>query len=223
MTAEEKKARRSEINKWIWVLVVDIGIVAGYLITEGVNPIYTNFLILVHINRWFLIIASLGIVALFMFLNLIIEKIGVESMSDDTSTGQDKVRGLIQALLKVKVGRKRWTTRYYSVVQLGVMAFIGLVMGHWSLLAVYGLAWFLGLLVTAAAAHAYDKAPDEWKSADTTGDGVPDDEAELLRKAEMNPVSLAFENAREKRAEEKRKKNESTESLVDTLFKDDLT
>ena len=223
MTVEEKKARRGEIRKWIWIISLDIGIVGGYLLTGGVSRIYTNFLTLVHVLCWLSTLGCLLVVILFMFMNVIVEKVGVESLASQGATGQDKMREMVRHLLKLKVARAQWMTKYYkAVIQLGVLIFIGVVMGHWSLFVAYGASWFLALMVTASAAHAYDKAPAEWKGVDSSGDGASDEEAELLRKAEMNPIQLAFENAKEKRAEEKRKKNEAAETLVDSLLEDDF-
>jgi hypothetical protein len=222
MTAAEKKAKWSSRRKWTWTIGTDVGIVVGYLMTGGVSNIYSNFLLLMHIYCWLQVFGGVLMVAIFLFMNKLIEKIGTDTMSPGSEDGS-KAREFVKALLQVKAMRMRWINKVYKgVIQLGTLVFIGLIMGHWSLFVAYGLSWFAGLMITASATHAYDTAPTEWKGEDTTGDGVPDEEAEMLEQAGMNPIQLAFQEAKEKKAEAARKKTESTENLVDSMMENDL-
>lgn len=98
------------------------------------------------------------------------------------------------------------------------MLFIGLVMGHWSLFVAYSLYYIASLCTLGASIAAYDQSPASWKGEDKDGDGVPDDEQELLRKAGMDPITKLVTDRAEKKAEEERKKTEATENLVETML-----
>jgi hypothetical protein len=223
--AEKKKLNRQSIRKWFVAIALDSGIVLGFLYTGGVSEIYTNFLILVHVVCWLTAFSCTLGALFFAFFNVILEKMGPQliAASNNDQSAQTKMQDFAYGMLKVKASKQSWWyTTYRGFIEFGVLLFIAIAMGHWTLFIAYGAAWATGWWLSGSASGAYDKLPADWKSADTVGDGVPDDETELLKHASLNPVSKALLVAKEKKEEEARQEEEARESLVDALMDSDV-
>jgi hypothetical protein len=94
-------------------------------------------------------------------------------------------------------------------------------MGHWSLFTAYAFSYMISLWLLSTVSTAYDKLPAHWKSEDKDGDGVPDEEAEILKNASLDPISKVIVERRELKEKIAKAKEEAAEDIVKTLLGDE--
>jgi hypothetical protein len=172
-----------------------------------------------HILCWFSVFMLSLITVFFFFLPHLIQHISTQAQQQDAA---DKMRGMGKALLKNRVREMNWFYRMYRIFfKGGVILFIGLVMGHWTLFAAYLMSYIMGWASSGASKYCYENLPAEWKGEDKDGNGVPDDEEELLAKAGKNPIALALDEAKAKKAAEQAEKEEHMEEILDKITGED--
>jgi hypothetical protein len=219
------KKRLKQIRNWVISIGLDVGIVGGYLYTQGESAIYGNFLTLMHIIFWICVPLHLLGAGLFTFMGVLIDKVNEgNALSAATNQNQlDKFKDMTGTLRETKLKTHNWWFKLYKgVCEPGVILFIALVMGHWSLFTAYVFSYLTSLWILGSAKSTYDKLPMAWKEGeDKDGNGIPDDEEKAIEEAGKDPITKAIDQRREARAAAEREKTEATENLVDAMLEGD--